>query len=160
MTTDSANALAFSNPDQALIHAFLSGGQVPMSVDSNPMALALGTRLLSVHPGAGIVELSFEPQPLFIQGLGVLQGGAVSSMLDFAMAFAVLAHVPVGVNCTSVNLNTAFLRPAPAGRYVATGEIERCGKSMAFAHARLVHQARNQVVATATSTLAVLPPPA
>ena len=156
MTTTMAQS--FSNPDQALIHSFLNASHTPMPVASNPMAIALGTSLVSVDAKAGIVELSFEPQPLFIQGLGILQGGAVSSMLDFAMAFAVLAHVPVGVNCTSVNLNTSFLRPAPAGVYLAVGEVERCGKTLAFANARLMHRDRGEVVATATSTLAVLPP--
>jgi uncharacterized protein (TIGR00369 family) len=148
----------FGNPDQALIHRFLAAPDQPLPIDSNPMALALGAQLLRVDAGAGVVELAFAPDPLFIQGTGVLQGGAVTAMLDFAMAFATLAHVPVGHSCATVNLNTTFLRPAPQGAYVAVGEVERRGKSLAFTHARLLRADDRQTVATATSTLALLAP--
>ena len=151
-------APTFGNPDQALIHRFRSQAGGPLPVDSNPMAVALGAALLGVDAAAGVVELSFEPAALFIQGTGVLQGGAVTAMLDFAMAFATLAHLPPDHSCATVNLNTAFLRPAPHGRYVAVGEVERRGKALAFTHARLLREADRQVVATATSTLAVLAP--
>lgn len=148
----------FGNPDQALIHRFRHQEGGPLPIDSNPMAIALGAELLGVDAAAGVVELAFEPAPLFIQGTGVLQGGAVTAMLDFAMAFATLAHLPPHHSCATVNLNTAFLRPAPQGRYVATGTVERRGKALAFTHARLMRADDRQVVATATSTLAVIAP--
>ena len=119
---------------------------------------ALGAELRAADLTAGTVELAFAPDPLFIQGTDVLQGGAVTAMLDFAMAFATLAQLPVGASCATVNLNTAFLRPAPQGRYLAHGEVERRGRQLAFTHARLLREADRQVVATATSTLAVLLP--
>jgi uncharacterized protein (TIGR00369 family) len=154
--SSSSPAAPFSNPDQALIHRFLAGGSRPIAFDANPMARALGSQLLAANTEQGLVELSFEPDPLFIQGTGVLQGGAVTAMLDFAMAFATLARLPVGQSCATVNLNTAFLRPAPQGRYLAIGEVERAGKTMVFTHARLVRAKDRIVVATATSTLAVM----
>ena len=151
----------FGNPDQALIHRFLEQRTLdPLPFDANPMARALGATLLAVDRERGRVELAFEPDPLFIQGTGVLQGGAVTAMLDFAMAFATLAHLPPDHSCATVNLNTAFLRPAPQGRYHAIGEVERRGKALAFTHARLQREADRTVVATATSTLAVLAPDA
>jgi uncharacterized protein (TIGR00369 family) len=146
-----------ANPDQALIHRFLAQPDRPLVMDANPMAVALGTRLLRVDVAAGVVELRFEPDPLFIQGTGVLQGGAVTAMLDFAMAFATLASLPRDHSCATVNLNTAFLRPASQGCYRAVGEVERRGKALVFTRARLLRDADHQVVATATSTLAVLP---
>jgi len=75
----------FSNPDQALIQRFLASDRQPMAFDANPMAVALGASLLAVDVEAGRVELRFAPQGLFIQGTGVLQGGAVTAMLDFAI---------------------------------------------------------------------------
>lgn len=151
--------MTLSNPDQALIHRFIDGGRQPMPFDANPMARALGAELHAADLQAGTVELAFAPDPLFIQGTGVLQGGAVTAMLDFAMAFATLAHLPIGASCATVNLNTAFLRPAPQGRYIAVGEVERRGKQLAFTHARLLRADDRQVVATATSTLALALPP-
>ena len=149
-----------ANPDQALIHRFIESGSQPTAFDANPMARALGAELCAADLRAGTVELAFNPDPLFIQGTGVLQGGAVTAMLDFAMAFATLAQLPIGASCATVNLNTAFLRPAPQGRYIAFGEVERRGKQLAFTHARLLRAQNRQVVATATSTLALLPPAA
>lgn len=157
----------FSSPDQALIHRFLAGDGSPAPMDSNPFARALGAQLLSIDRKLEQVVLAFEPDSLFIQGTGVLQGGAVSAMLDFAMAFVVLACVPAGVSCATVNMSTSFLRPATTGRYRAIGELERCGKTLAFARARLVRNERDgsgaggeKVVASATSTLALSAPAA
>lgn len=73
-------------------------------------------------------------------------------MLDFAMAFATLAYVPAGVGCSTINLTTAFLRPVPQGCYVAVGEVERKGKTLAFTHARLLRAVDGVLMATATST--------
>ena len=145
----------FTNPDQALIHRFIEGGGKPIPFDANPMARALGAELRAADLETGTVELAFAPESLFIQGTGVLQGGAVTAMLDFAMAFATLANLPMGASCATVNLNTAFLRPAPQGRYLAFGAVDRRGKQLAFTQARLLRSDDQQVMATATSTLAV-----
>ena len=150
--------MKFANPDQALIHRLVAGGGRPLPFDVNPMARALGTELRAADLAAGTVTLAFDPDPLFIQGTGVVQGGALAAMLDFAMAFATLAHLPVGGSCATVNLNTAFLRPAPQGRYIAVGEVERRGRQLAFTHARLLREEDRAVVATATSTLALMLP--
>lgn len=145
------------NPDQALLHRFAAeGDRPPLAVDSNPMAVALGTRLLKVDLARGQVELAFEPQPLFIQGTDVLQGGAITAMLDFAMAFSTLAALPVGHSCATVNLATSFLRPALPGRYVVVGQVERLGKTLAFTEARMMREEGRVAVASATSTLAVI----
>ena len=146
----------FGNPDQALIHRFVQSVSTAMPIDSNPMARALHATLLRVDRERGEVDIRFEPADLFIQGTGVLQGGAVTAMLDFAMAFATLASLPPQASCATVNLNTSFLRPAPQGRYIATGTVDRCGKAMAFSQARLVRADTGQLVATASSSLAVL----
>ena len=125
----------FGNPDQALIHRFLQQGGGAMPINSNPMAKALQSTLLKVDRERGEVEIGFEPGDLFIQGTGVIQGGAVTAMLDFAMAFATLAALPGEASCATVNLNTSFLRAAPQGRYMALGLVERQAKTLAFARA-------------------------
>jgi len=150
----------FSNPDQALLHRFMAGGGQPVPFDANPMARALKTELRAADAQAGQVTLAFDPDPMFLQGAGMLQGGALTAMLDFAMAYAVMVQMPIGSACTTVNLSTAFLRPAPLGRYVALGEVQRRGRQLAFTHARLVGEKDGKTVATATSTLALMAPDA
>jgi uncharacterized protein (TIGR00369 family) len=145
-----------TNPDWLDLQRFLRDGPSAAKLTSNPMSDALGMRMEQVDLAKGEITLSFEPEGLFIQGAGVLQGGAVSAMLDFAMAFAVMAGLPEGQSCATSSLNISFLRPAPKGRYVAVGETERRGKSLAFTRARLYQEgAEERVVATATSLLAL-----
>jgi acyl-coenzyme A thioesterase PaaI-like protein len=76
-------------------------------------------------------------------------------MLDFAMAFATQTGIPSHASCGTASLTVSFLRPAEVGRYRAEGQIERRGKSMAFAKATLAAQGSNALVATATSVLVV-----
>jgi uncharacterized protein (TIGR00369 family) len=139
------------NHDLPAIQAALRGDAAVLQ--GNPMAAALRTRVVSAQPDQVLLE--FEPPESFTQGTGVLQGGAVTAMLDFAMAFATLTGVPPGGSCASVTLNVAFLRPSPAGRYQAEGRLERRGRSMAFAQARLTALDTQTLVATATSALAI-----
>lgn len=143
-------------PDQALLRRFVAAGGEPLAGDSNPLAIALGCRIVRVDPQDGAVELAYEPDALFVQGTGVLQGGAVSAMLDFAMAYAVLAALPDGGSCATASMTTSYLRPAPQGAYRAIGILERAGRTLAFARAELRRAQDDAVVATATSTLAVL----
>lgn len=151
----STDATGFANADQALIHRFIARPDASLAMDSNPLAIALRCELLRFDAARRQLELGFAPEPLFIQGSGVLQGGIVGAMLDFAMAFAVLAQVPAGVGCATVSLNTSFLRAAPQGRYRAVGEVERCGRRLAFARAWLVREGDEDAVASASSTLAL-----
>ena len=146
----------FGNPDQALIQRFIDEAQNPVPIDSNPLAIALKSTLLRVDREQGVVNISFDPPEMFIQGTGVIQGGAISAMLDFGMAFATLAKLPPRASCASVNLTTAFLRPAPQGAYVVTGMVDRCGKTLAFTQGRLIHRDTGALVATGTSSLVVI----
>ena len=154
------NPPVYRNPDQAQIHRFMAQPDSSLRFDGNPMALAMRTSILAVDATVGCIELAFDPDPLFIQGTNVLQGGAVTAMLDFAMAFAVLASLPPQASCATANLGTSFLAPAPRGRYKATGAVDRCGRTMAFARAQLFEEATGKLVATASSSLVVLQAPA
>jgi uncharacterized protein (TIGR00369 family) len=145
------------NPDQAVLHRFLADPTQKLRFDANPMALAMNMQVVSIDTEAGTIEASFEPHELFVQGVGVLQGGAVAAMLDFVMAFAVLAVLPAGQSCSTSNLTVAFLRAAPNGRYRARGEIERRGRQLAFTRASLTREGEPQtLIGTATSTVVLL----
>ena len=142
--------------DRAAIRDFVAGGRQPLAVNANPMAQALGMTLLAVDEQRGRVRLAFNPAPHFAQGTGVLQGGAVAGILDFAMAFATMALLGEGESIATVNLNTSLIRAVPLGPCFAEGEVERRGKSLAFARANLhATEAASEPLATATSVLAL-----
>lgn len=143
-------------PDQLDLHRYAREGGPPMALSNNPMGVALHTRIRRTDTKAEIVELTYEPGEMFLQGAGVLQGGAVSTMLDFAMAFCVLLMLPEGYSCSTTNLNVNLLRAALPGRYVAVGQPERRGRQLAHTRATLfMENAPERLIATATSTLLI-----
>ena len=145
------------NPDQLALHQWLKDKSTAPSFATNPMARALGTRLISLNAESGAIQLEFAPDGIFVQGVGVLQGGALSAMLDFAMAFSLLGVLPTNQGCTTAQVNVSFLRAAPRGVYVATGEIEKRGRQLVFSRASLASaDDPDRPVATATSTLMII----
>lgn len=145
------------NPDQLALHQWQKDKSTTPCFAANPMARALGTRLISLDPESGAIKLEFAPDGIFVQGVGVLQGGALSAMLDFAMAFSLLGVLPPNQGCTTASVNVSFLRAAPRGLYVATGEIEKRGRQLVFSRASLASaDDPDRPVATATSTLVII----
>jgi len=144
------------NPDKTLLLKFMEDPSAPMTVDSNPLAKALRCRLLAADP-SGSVRLDFEPDGTFLQGNNAVQGGAVSAMLDFAMAFAGLAALPGDQGGATVSMTVNYLKPVTAGRYQAVGALERKGRTLLFASSELRSVEGDALVANATSVLAVLP---
>lgn len=142
------------NPDQALLHRFRDAPGAPLPISASPFAMALAGRIARVDVAARTVELLFEPGPQFLQGADVVQGGVVSAMLDFALAFAGLAMLPADRVCATTTLNVAFLRPARPGLYRATGEVERMGQRVVFARGTLARP-DEPPVASGTSTLTI-----
>lgn len=144
------------SPNQAVVLHFANAPGEPAPFPSDPLASALGARLVSLDTESGSLILSFEPGPVFLQGEGVLQGGAVCAMLDFATACAAMAVLPLGQGCATMNLTTSFLRPVPPGRYHATAELEKRGRTAIFARAALTPiDQPSQLLATACAVLAV-----
>lgn len=147
------------SPNQAIVHQMAGAPAAPLSFPADALASALGARLLQADGLQGRVCLEFSPGPTFLQGEGVVQGGAVSAMLDFAAACAAMSTLDAGVDCATITLTTSFLRPVPAGTFIARGEVERRGRSMIFARASLHQQDENErTLATAVTVLAVAPP--
>ncbi len=145
------------NPDIALIRRFVAGTGEPLPFDANPLTRFLGGRLIEADAGAGRIVLGFEPPEVFVQGAGVLQGGAIGAMLDFAATFAAMLALPDGQSLATSSLTTTFLRAAPAGRYRATGRVERRGRRIVVATASLAQEGTPEPVAIATAVMPVVP---
>lgn len=143
-----------TNPDQLLLHAFRDSTG-PRPIDSNPLALLLGASLIQVNRDSRAVRVRFTPTLSLKQGADLIQGGIVCAMLDFVMAFAVLACLKEGEDASTVNMAVSYLRPAPVEDLMGTGFIDQLGNKLAFTRAEL-STTKDTVVATASSTLAVL----
>jgi uncharacterized protein (TIGR00369 family) len=142
------------NPDRLRIREFLTGPGTPSAFDSSPLLVALGTTILSAQ--AGRITLRFAPEPLFLQGASVVQGGAVSAMLDFAMAAAVMTSLDDRVHFVTASLTVSFLAAVKPGPLVAEGEVDRLGRRNGFARAHLRAEGSDTILATASSVLTIL----
>ncbi len=146
------------NTDRDLVLELLGGGAMPAPLGSNPFARELAGELLELSAQAGQAVLAFTPPDRFAQGAGVLQGGVVTALLDFAMAFAAHAKLASGARSfATASLNVHFLRPAPPGRYIARGRIVRSGRKLLFAEAAL-SGAAGELIATASAVLPICDP--
>jgi uncharacterized protein (TIGR00369 family) len=142
------------NPDRQRIRAFLDRPGAPLRFDSSPLLAALGTTILSA--GSGRIVLRFEPEPLFLQGASVVQGGAVSAMLDFAMAAAIMTALADDVHFATASLTVSFLAAVKPGPLLAAGEVDRLGRRNGFARASLRADGSDAILATASSVLTIL----
>ena len=139
------------NPDRLAVAkaiATMSGGEVHTS----PLLTALSCEILAAR--LENISLRFCPSKAHVQGGGVVAGGIIATMLDFALAFAALTTCDAGETGASVGLNVQFLKPVHPGPVVATGWLTTNGFKIAQAQAEL-RDPEGTVLATAQSALAM-----
>ncbi len=134
-----------------ILEAFLKAGGGPADMQ-DPLARALKGRVLEM--GEGRAVLSFEPDLGFTQGAGVIQGGVVGALLDYAIAIAAFSRLAADRTFGTVSLTAHFLKPAPPGLYRAVGTLDRMGSSMIFGSGVLYRDKAETPTATATAVMA------
>ncbi|MCU1667717.1 MAG: thioesterase superfamily protein [Blastococcus sp.] len=127
-------------------------GVVPLP----PMARLLQMELVGLAEGR--VEVTGLVDESVSNPFGVVHGGLVSALLDTVAGWAVQTTLPEGSGITSIELTVNFLRPVyvSSGPLTAVGAVVRPGRRVAFAEGQ-VRNAIGRVVATATSSLLVIP---
>lgn len=148
--------MTMQNPDREHIRAFLANPGAPLTFDASPLLAALGTSVLEA--GNGRILLRFEPDAIFLQGANAVQGGAVSAMLDFTMAAAVMTRLDAKVDFATASLTVSFLAPVRPGLLRAEGEVDRIGRRNGFARAHLRTESEDAILATASSVLTLIGP--
>ena len=106
-----------------------------------------------VEFGCTLDESAYNP-------IGVVHGGLVCTLLDTVAGCAVHTTLPAGVGYTSIEIKVNYLRPvlADTGQLIATGQVIKGGKRVIFAEGN-VKTSTGDLVATASSTLLVVPKP-
>jgi len=142
------------NPDRILLNQFLSDPTKPVTMDSSPLFAALNAVLVDANKAEATIRFEFSPGDLFRQGAGFIQGGAVTAMLDFAMALVTFLVVEKDQSIATTSSNTSFLRPAKARVLVAEGKVERVGRRVIFSSASLF--AEDKCIAQGMSNLQII----
>ncbi|PYZ95346.1 thioesterase [Salipaludibacillus keqinensis] len=102
----------------------------------------------------GKAVASWETDDRFINGLGIVMGGFVSSAADITMAYAVSSLLNEDQSFGSINLSTTFHRPVVVGKVDIDARVERIGKTIAYVVADLMQN--DKKVASVTSSVIIL----
>ena len=106
----------------------------------------------------GRIVLTCTARPDFANTLGMLHGGIAATLLDTAMGCAVHTTLPPNLGYTSLDISVRYIKPASidGGELRAEGRVVHRGRKVRTAEATLTDY-EGQLVATATSSLMVLP---
>lgn len=146
-----------TNPDYAALMRIADEPGTPLPLATLPLFRSLSAELRSFDRSTGRLTMGFTTTGEHVQGFGVVAGGVVGTILDFAMSLPILGTLspgtPFATTTYAVNL-IAALRPGPV---VAESWIERSGTRVAFTAARIVADDTGaRLIATGTSTLAIM----
>ncbi len=132
----------------------LRDGDIPRP----PVACTIGWFVDEVE--AGRVCLSLPVAEYLMHGARIVHGGVLATLLDSAMAGAMITTLARGQGCTTLQLNVNFLRVASGagGRLSCEGKVIQAGRRTGMTEAVLT-DATGRVCARATSTYLVFVSP-
>lgn len=136
------------------MRAVLEGG-----ITAPPIAEGMNYRLSEVADGVVV----FTGTPLFrhTNPLGTLHGGWYGTLLDSAMACAVMTKVPAGRTYTTLEYKVNVTRNLPVGTKVhTTGRVSHAGRSTGVATGEIRGVTDGKLYATGSTTCLImdLPP--
>lgn len=120
-----------------------------------PISALLGFRFAEVAPGRAVVTLT--PHAGHYNLIGTVHGGVHATLLDTAMACAILASLPRGLGFTTLEFKIDFVRPLTesTGEVRAEGEAVNVGRTIAQAEGRLVDSS-GRLIARGTTTCLIM----
>jgi uncharacterized protein (TIGR00369 family) len=127
-----------------------------------PYVRLLRMRFIAVSDGSATFEMPATTE--LYNPNNVVHGGALASLADSAMGFAVFSTLNPGENFTTAELHINLLKAvtADSGMLRSIGRVVHRGQQIAVAEAEIVDQ-QNQLIARASSTNVILqrraPPP-
>jgi len=120
-----------------------------MTLDDIPFAKLLGIEVESLEPGNAV--LSMEMRDDLKRNGGIAHGGAVATLIDSAMAFAIMQLLGDNEHTVTVDLTIHYLRPLSKGSAQASARVVRAGRRVVTVSAE-VFDADGKLAATALST--------
>jgi len=114
-----------------------------------PFAQLMGMRLVDIRHNEAVI--SIEMRDDLRQPAGVLHGGVTATLIDTAMAFAVITRLAEGERASTIDLTVHYLRPHTEGSFACTAKVVRAGKRIFTVSADVVNENDN-LIATAIST--------
>lgn len=120
-----------------------------------PIARTLNYHLHSVEKG----RVAFRGRPGFsaMNPMGTVHGGWYGTVLDSAMACAVMTTVPKGSVYTTLEYKINIVRPVPEGAETeCIGVVDHAGRSTGIAHGELRGVEDDKLYATGSTTCIIM----
>ena len=120
-----------------------------------PIAEPMNYRLDTVEDG----YVTFRGTPAFdsLNPMGTVHGGWSGTLLDSAMACAVMTKVPKGATYTTLEYRVNIIRPIPLEmEIVASGRVQHAGRSTGIADGEIRGAEDNRLSATGSTTCMIL----
>lgn len=108
-----------------------------------------GMELVELRPNEAVMKIEIRDD--LRQPNGVLHGGVTASLIDTAMAFAVIPHLKEGESTATVDLTIHYLRSHASGPATCTAKVIRAGKRFFTVSADVTGE-HGKLIATAVST--------
>ena len=119
------------------------------SLHGLPFAQLMGMRLVDIRQNEAVIKIEMRDD--LRQPAGVLHGGVTATLIDTAMAFAVITRLAEGERASTIDLTVHYLRPHTDGTFKCTAKIVRAGIRISTVSADVVN-ADDKLIATAIST--------
>ena len=119
-----------------------------------PWVQALNLHVLSRDADSVLVQLPQQAQMARVGGM--LCGQAMMAAADTCMVLALINHLGQFRPCTTVQMNTSFLRPLSAQDGLVRAAVLRAGKSLAFGEIDIRGAVDGKSVCRASTTYALL----
>src|SRR5687768_12046252 len=123
--------------------------RVERALDTVPFAKLLGIQLESVVAGHAVLALPIREE--LKQNNAIVHGGAIASLIDSAMAFAIIPLLAEMERTTTVDLTIHYLRPLTEGVAKSSARVVRAGRRVIVVSAEVLDD-KERLVATAVST--------
>jgi len=120
-----------------------------MTLDHVPFAKLLGIEVDSVEPGHAVLSMKLRDD--LMRNNGIAHGGAIATLIDSAMAMAIMALLEENERTVTVDLTIHYLRPISEGTARASARVVRAGRRVITVSAELFDQ-NEKLSATAIST--------
>lgn len=115
----------------------------------NPVAQMVGMHLTDMQPMEATITVEMRDE--LRQPHGVLHGGITATLIDTAMAFAVITCLGENERASTVSLTVNYLRPHTQGGFRCTARVVRAGKRI-FTLSADVFNEEGKLIANAVST--------
>ena len=99
--------------------------------ETNHFPKYLGIEIVSIEEGRA--RLSVETRKELLQLQGVMHGGAIASLIDTAVAFAIISVSEPQARFTTVEMKVNYLSAIREGRVIADARIIRDGRRIVVA---------------------------